>query len=85
MKDVKMFCTKEMLTGNLDSRVTKFDAWEVAGVLTRPAYRRQGYGEAVTRFCTAKIVERGRKATCTTGGDNTAMINTMKAVGFQPI
>lgn len=143
MNYIKLFCTRAMMIGETDGRVTVFDAWEnydmlngffcsidksymrpkeeyfdgfdqstwkdyviledgkivaraavwmyseeaweVAGVHTLPAYRRRGYGEALVRFCTAEIVRRGRKATCTTGEDTAAMINTAKAVGFQQI
>lgn len=61
------------------------EAWEVAGVHTLPSYRRRGYGKALVGFCTAEILRRGRRATCTTGEDNIAMLTTAKAVGFQQI
>lgn len=59
------------------------DVWEVAGVSTRPDCQGKGYGSAVVRSCAAKIIESGKKASCTTGDNNTAMINTALKVGFK--
>lgn len=59
------------------------EAWEVAGVITRPEYRQKGYSSRIVRHCIAKILEQGRIATCTTGEDNIAMIKTAIKAGFK--
>ena len=61
------------------------DAWEVAAVSTVPEYRRKGYGEAVVRYCLAKILEAGKAATLTTRDSNTAMIKTAFKAGFKEV
>ena len=57
-------------------------AWEVAAVRTQPDARRRGCAQAVVSFVTAHILDRGRRATCTTGVDNAAMQRTAESVGF---
>jgi ribosomal protein S18 acetylase RimI-like enzyme len=57
-------------------------AWEVAAVITQPAYRRQGYGLAMVSFVTGTILAAQRVATCTTSSTNTAMQRTLERVGF---
>ncbi|HEY3289962.1 MAG TPA: GNAT family N-acetyltransferase [Anaerolineae bacterium] len=57
-------------------------AWEVAAVVTREGYRRRGYSKRVVAFVTAHILQNGRRPTCTTRDDNTAMLATAKSVGF---
>ena len=57
-------------------------AWEVAAVVTQPAYRRQGYGLAVVSFATAAILAAQRVATCTTPITNTAMQRTADGLAF---
>jgi RimJ/RimL family protein N-acetyltransferase len=57
-------------------------AWEVAAVRTQPDARRRGYSKAVVSFVTAHILDKDRRATCTTGADNTAMQRTAESVGF---
>jgi predicted GNAT family acetyltransferase len=59
------------------------EAWDVAAIVTAPAYRRQGYAKSVVSFVTGQILEAGRVATCTTQHDNIAMIRTAESVGFQ--
>ena len=60
-------------------------AWEVAAVVTRREWRRRDYSTKVVAFVTAHILQSGRLATCTTSGDNAAMLATAKRVGFRVI
>ncbi len=61
------------------------EAWELAAVSVDPAHRRRGYGRAVCSFVTAHILEAGRRATCTTGIDNTPMRKTAESIGFYQV
>lgn len=58
------------------------EAWEVAAVGVAESHRRQGLGRAVVSFVTEHILSSGRLATCTTGENNEAMIQTARSVGF---
>jgi GNAT superfamily N-acetyltransferase len=59
--------------------------WEVAGVQTRPLYRRRGYAKAVVSFVTTHILAQGRVATCTIEASNIGMICTAQSVGFERV
>ena len=58
------------------------NTWELAGVSTRPEFRRQGLGQSVASFVTAAILSEGRRATCLTAADNVAMQRTAESIGF---
>jgi len=60
------------------------DEWEVAAVGTAPAFRRQGYGEAVVCFVTDYILRCGRTATIGFRKSNVAMRRAAERVGFRP-
>lgn len=58
-------------------------AWEVAGVITRPEYRQKGYSVRIVRHCIAKILEQGRTAVLSTAETNYPMIGAATKAGFQ--
>ena len=60
-------------------------AWEVASVYTRPEVRGRGYAKTVVAFVTVAILEVGKRATCSTAGDNRAMQRVAERVGFQRV
>ena len=60
-------------------------AWEVAAVRTRPEACMRGYTQAVVSLVTARILDAGKQATCTTARDNVAMQRTAESVGFNRI
>lgn len=57
--------------------------WEVAGVITRPEYRGQGYSARLVAHCIAVIVEQGRTAILSTAETNFPMIGAAKRAGFR--
>ena len=59
------------------------EAWEVAGVITRPEYRQKGYSVRIVRHCIAKIVEQGRTAILSTAETNFPMIGAAQKAGFK--
>lgn len=61
------------------------NAWEVAGVSTLPEYRCKGYGTILVRHCIAKILEKGKAATCSTESKNIPMIKTALKAGFKAV
>lgn len=58
------------------------DRWEVAGVITHPAYRRKGYAARVVAHCVARILQQGKVAFLSTAETNVPMISVAKGVGF---
>ena len=61
---------------------TDDDAWEVAGVITRPEYRQKGYSARIVSYCVSKILAQGKAAILSTAETNYAMIRVAKKVGF---
>ncbi len=59
------------------------DAWEVAAVVTAPAFRGQGFATRMVSHTTAKILGEGKQATCVTGEDNYAMRGVLEKLGFR--
>lgn len=60
------------------------DRWEVAGVITRPEYRLQGYSTRLVAHCTARILQQGKVAFLSTAETNHAMQRVAAKVGFIP-
>ncbi|MCL2301186.1 MAG: GNAT family N-acetyltransferase [Firmicutes bacterium] len=56
--------------------------WEIAGVYTLPAYRGRGLAKGVCAAVARHILEAGKRATCDTKRDNTAMRYVMDAIGM---
>ena len=59
-------------------------AWELASVAVLPAYRRRGMAKEVCSLATARILDAGRLAMCSTRVDNVAMRRTAMAIGYCP-
>ena len=58
------------------------DEWEVAGVITRPEYRKRGYSVRLVSHCVAKILEAGKTAVLSTAETNRPMIGAARKAGF---
>jgi ribosomal protein S18 acetylase RimI-like enzyme len=58
--------------------------WEVGGVVTAPAHRRQGLGARVVRTALAELARRGLAPRYQVEEDNTASIALARAVGLAP-
>ena len=58
------------------------EKWEVAGVITRPEYRKKGYAARLVSHCAAKILEQGKIAFLSTAETNYPMICAAKKAGF---
>lgn len=58
--------------------------WEVGGVVTAPAHRREGLGARVVRTALAEIAKRGLKPRYQVEEDNTASIVLARSVGLAP-
>lgn len=58
------------------------EEWEVAGVITRPEYRLQGYSVRMVSHCISKILEQGKTAILSTAETNYPMIGAAKKAGF---
>jgi len=56
--------------------------WEIAGVHTLPEYRGRGLAKGVCAAVARHILEAGKRATCDTRRNNTAMRNVMDAIGM---
>jgi RimJ/RimL family protein N-acetyltransferase len=59
-------------------------AWELAAVFVVPERRRRGLAKEVCSLATARILDAGRLATCSTRADNAAMRRTAAALGYAP-
>lgn len=59
------------------------EQWEVAGVITRPEYRKKGYSVRLVSHCIAKILEQGKIAILSTAETNYSMIGAAKKAGFE--
>ena len=58
------------------------EKWEVAGVITRPEYRKKGYSTRLVSHCIARILEQGKAAILSTAETNYSMIAAAKKAGF---
>lgn len=58
------------------------EQWEVAGVITHPAYRQKGYSTKIVSHCIAKILEQGKTAILSTAETNYSMIHAAQKAGF---
>ena len=56
--------------------------WEIAGVHTLPGQRGRGLAKGVCSAVARHILEAGKRATCDTKWDNTAMRSVMDAIGM---
>ena len=62
-----------------------YEFWECASIRTDPAYRRQGFGFALTAWITNTIVGAGKTATCRTLPENAGMNRIIRACGYQKL
>lgn len=60
-------------------------SWELAGVWTRGGARNGGLATAVCSFVTAHILDRGRRATCSTTRSRPAMIRVAERLGYRRV
>ena len=58
------------------------EAWEVAGVITRPEYRGKGYSARLVSHCIAIILDHGKTAILSTAETNHSMIRAARKAGF---
>jgi len=56
--------------------------WEIAGVHTLPEHRGRGLAKGVSSAVARHILEAGKRATCDTRRNNTAMRRVMDAIGM---
>ena len=61
------------------------EAWEVAGVITRPEYRNRGYSAQLVSHCIAKILAEGKMAILSTAETNLPMIRAAQKAGFKRV
>ncbi len=61
------------------------EQWEVAGVITHPAYRQKGYSTKIVSHCIAKILEQGKTAILSTAETNYGMIRAAEKAGFRVV
>ena len=56
--------------------------YEIVAVSTDPKYQRKGYAASLVSFCTQKILNECKDASCITGVNNIAMRKTLEKLGF---
>jgi GNAT superfamily N-acetyltransferase len=88
LRDGKAFACVAERGGETASACLAFEnygpVWEVGGVVTAPAHRRQGLGMRVVRTALAELAERGLAPRYQVEEHNTASIALARSVGLVP-